>query len=88
MGGARVSNLTPALADEMQLDFFLTGVVITGIEAGSDARRFGFQTGDIVRQVNGVDIESPDELQFALDYSDGWDISALRGNRTMSVSIR
>jgi len=88
LGGARVANVTPALADEMQLDFFLTGVVITDIEAGSDARRFGFEAGDIVRQVNGVDIESPSELQTALDNSDGWDISALRGNRTMSVSIR
>jgi serine protease Do len=88
LGGARVANVTPALADEMQLDFFLAGVVITEIEGGSDASRFGFRTGDIIRQVNGVDIASPGALQIALDASDGWDISALRGNRTMSVSIR
>ncbi len=88
LGGARVANMTPALADEMQLDFFLTGVVVTGIEGASDARRFGFQTGDIIRQVNGIDIANPDALQTTLNSSEGWDISALRGNRTMSVSIR
>jgi Do/DeqQ family serine protease len=88
LGGARVANVTPALADELQLDFFLSGVVITAIEAGSDASRFGFQTGDIIRQVNGIDIISPAALQTALDFSEGWEISALRGNRTMSVSIR
>ena len=53
-------------------------LVVEGLE-----KRFGKK-----RAVNGVDIESPGELQFALDYSEGWDISALRGNRTMSVSIR
>ena len=72
----------------MRLDFFLTGVVVTGIEAASDSGRFGFQTGDIIRQVNGIDIASPNALQSALNSSEGWDISALRGNRTMSVSVR
>ncbi len=88
LSGARVANFTPALADEMQLDFFRTGVVITQIEGASDARRFGFQTGDIIRQVNGIDISNPGELQIALESFDAWEISALRGNRTMSLSIR
>ena len=88
LGGARVANITPALADELQLDFFLSGVVILGFEGTSDAARFGFQAGDIIREINGVDIDNPEELQAALNASDGWDISASRGNRTMSLSIR
>ena len=88
LGGARVANITPALADEMQLDFFLTGVVVTGIDGASGAGRVGFQTGDIIREVNGIEITSPGALQAALSASEGWDIAALRGNRTMSLSIR
>jgi len=88
LSGARVANMTPALADEMQLDFFLTGVVIMATGGGSEAARFGFQPGDILRQINNVDIDSPARLQEALDASRGWEIVALRGNRTMTLSIR
>jgi serine protease Do len=86
--GARVANVTPALADEMQLDLSVTGVVIVAIAANSEARRFGFQPGDIVREINGVEIDSPGTMQQVLDASQAWEFVALRGNRTMSLSIR
>src|SRR6202163_3919797 len=54
--GAKVANLSPALADELRLDSEVKGVAITEIENGSLAQSFGFQKGDIVVSVNNEKI--------------------------------
>ena len=46
--GAKVANLSPALADELRLDTESKGVVVTDVENGSTAQSFGLQKGDIV----------------------------------------
>src|SRR5262249_1804085 len=50
--GARVSNLSPALADSLRLDPSAQGVVIVDITNGSPAQSLGFQRGDLVLSVN------------------------------------
>jgi Do/DeqQ family serine protease len=45
MQGAHVANITPALADELQMDLMSTGVVVLSIDEGSAAGRFGFRVG-------------------------------------------
>ena len=50
--GATVSNLSPALADELRLDPSASGVAITDIADGSIAQSLGFQKGDLVLAVN------------------------------------
>jgi type II secretory pathway component PulC len=72
----------------MRLDFSQTGVVVIGIDGAGEARRFGFMVGDIVRDVNMVDVTSPNQLQQTLNASTGWDITVQRGNRTSTLSIR
>jgi S1-C subfamily serine protease len=71
MQGARVANITPALADEMQMDM-MAGVVVLAIADASQAERFGFEQGDIIRQINGARIETVAQLRRALDGADGW----------------
>jgi Do/DeqQ family serine protease len=88
LAGARVANLTPALADEMRMDFSLEGVVIISIDSAGEAPRFGFEVGDIIRAVNNIGIETPTQLQQTLNASQGWNITVQRGNRTSTVSIR
>jgi len=88
LSGARVANLTPALADEMRLDFSLSGVVVTAIDGAGEAPRFGFQVGDIIRAIGNTGIESPTQLQQVLNAAQGWNITVQRGNRTQTVSIR
>ena len=46
--GAKVANLSPAVAEELRLDYSTEGVVVTDVESGSVAQSFGFQKGDIV----------------------------------------
>ena len=46
--GAKVANLSPALADELRLDASTEGVVVVEIADGTLAQQFGFQRGDIV----------------------------------------
>ena len=86
--GARVANITPALADELQMDLMATGVVIVSIGDGSSAQRFGFRQGDVVRQVNNDRIENVAELRRALDSTDGWRLSLQRGGQTLNLAVR
>ena len=51
--GAKVANLSPALADELQLQNADEGVVIVDVDNGSYASNLGFQRGDVIVSVNG-----------------------------------
>ena len=86
MSGMVVANLSPAVADELNLDSGATGVAVMDVKG--PAQRF-FRKGDIVEQVNGVDIDSVATLQATLDQADsGWDIALNRGGRTLTLRIR
>ena len=88
MQGARVANITPALADEMQMDLMASGVVVIAIADGSAAERFGFEQGDVIRQINGARIGTVAELRRALDAAGGWQIALQRGSRLLNLAVR
>jgi len=88
MEGARVANITPALADELQMDLMATGVVVLAIDDSSSAERFGFRQGDIVRQVNNDRIANVAQLRRALDGADAWRITLQRGDQTLNLAVR
>ena len=54
--GAKVANLSPALADELRLDSSTEGVVVVDVADGTLAQQFGFQRGDVLLAVNGAKI--------------------------------
>ncbi len=84
--GAKVANLSPALADEMRLDPQTEGVVITGVTDGSAAQSVGFQKGDIVVSVNGQNIAKSSELERITNAgSRSWRITIQRGGQQISV---
>ncbi|HWM49222.1 MAG TPA: DegQ family serine endoprotease [Xanthobacteraceae bacterium] len=86
--GATVANLSPALAEELRLDFSSTGVAITGIGDGSIAQSLGFQKGDIVVSVNNTDIARTRDLErVTREPSRAWRITIQRGGRQMSVTF-
>ncbi|MGE0666361.1 MAG: Do family serine endopeptidase [Sphingomonadales bacterium] len=60
--GAKVANMSPALADELQLDIMDKGVIVLGIERGSPAHRSGLLPGDIFVSLNGTPVKSVAEL--------------------------
>jgi serine protease Do len=88
MQGARVANITPALADEMQMDLMASGVVVLAIADASAADRFGFEQGDVIRQVNGARIQTVAELRRALDSAGAWQIALQRGDRLLNLAVR
>jgi serine protease Do len=88
MQGARVANITPALADELQMDLMATGVVVVSIDDGSAAQRFGFRQGDVVRQVTNDRIANVAQLRQALDAADSWRLSLQRGDQMLNLAVR
>ena len=63
--GAKVANLSPALADELQLQNVDDGVVILDVDNGSYASNLGFQRGDVIEDVNGERIAKTRDLERA-----------------------
>jgi serine protease Do len=88
MQGARVANITPALADELQMDLMASGVVVVSIEDASPARRFGLRAGDVVREVNDDRIANVAQLTRALESADAWRIQLQRGDQTLNLAVR
>ncbi|MGC2086838.1 MAG: PDZ domain-containing protein, partial [Bradyrhizobium sp.] len=86
--GAKVANISPAVADELHLDADTEGVVV--LEPGEDttAANVGFQKGDIIMAVNGQKIVRTSELEkLSRDGSRIWRITLLRGGQQMNVTL-
>src|SRR6266403_1227136 len=87
--GARVSNLSPALAENLRLDPSTQGVEIVDIAAGSPAQSLGFQRGDLVLSVNNAKIAKTRDLErVAGQQSRRWSITIMRGGQQVSVELR
>src|SRR5882757_7098625 len=87
--GAKVSNLSPALADDLRLDPTVQGVVIVDIANGSPAQTLGFKRGDLVLSVNNAKIATTRDLErVAGQQSRRWSITIVRGGQQMSVEFR
>ncbi len=84
--GIIVANLSPAVADELGLIASATGVVITNVKDGSGQQFFA--KNDILRQVNGVPIDSVETLKRVLQLpSHGWTVSLQRGGQNLYVRL-
>jgi len=87
--GARVVNLSPAVAEELRIDSEAEGVVIIGVESGSSANVLGFRPGDIVLAVNGEKVSRTRDLErIAGRTSRQWNITILRGGQQLNVTLR
>jgi Do/DeqQ family serine protease len=84
--GAKVANISPALADELQLQNVDAGVVILDVDNGSYASNLGFQRGDVIQEVNGERIAKTADLARVSEAgSRTWRIVILRGGQKISV---
>jgi S1-C subfamily serine protease len=84
--GAKVANLSPALADELQLENADHGVVILDVANGSYASNLGFRRGDIILTVNDRKIDNTHELDRVAQSSNRtWRIVIRRGDRQISA---
>ncbi len=86
-GGVTISNLSPAVAEEIGLANDTLGVVVTGVENGP-GKRF-FLKGDIVLAVNGNKVTSVDDVRQLLESPPQfWDIAIMRNNRTLRIRLQ
>lgn len=86
--GAKVGNLSPALADELRLDPATEGVVVIEIAGGSPAQRLGFQRGDVVLVINEKKVETSKDLEkVTRDQNRTWQITILRGGRQVTAQF-
>jgi serine protease Do len=86
--GARVENISPAAATELQMDVMAHGVAIVSVNPNGIAANYGFQPGDIVRNINGTAINRVGELVRLLNGSNQWDMVIERGGRKLTLSVQ
>src|SRR5688572_17410511 len=86
--GAKVSNLSPALAEELRIDADLQGVIILDVAVGSPAQRLGFQRGDLINAVNGERIGRTRDLErISGQAARVWRITLTRDGRQRTVTL-
>ena len=85
--GAKVENLSPAAALDLQADLLARGVAILSVDPNSYSGNYGFQPGDIVRSVNGASINRVGDLTRALGGTSHWDLVIERGDRRLTLSV-
>jgi serine protease Do len=79
LSGAVVANLSPALAEELDLTGAWDGVIILKVARGSVADRLRFRPGDIIVAVNRQEVRDVTALDAALKRAkDSWRISFSR----------
>jgi Do/DeqQ family serine protease len=86
--GAKVANISPALADELRLDPSVEGVVVTDLADDGTAANVGFQKGDIILAVNNKRIAKTSDLErIAGESSRLWRITLVRGGQQIQVTL-
>jgi S1-C subfamily serine protease len=87
--GAKVANISPAVADELHLDADTEGVVVLEPGDGTTAANVGFQKGDVILAVNNQKIAKTAELDKVARESNAriWRIIVLRGGQQINVTL-
>jgi Do/DeqQ family serine protease len=91
--GAQVAELSPALADELGLDpvKYESGMLVYAVPSYTIAQRVGFQTGDIVKEINGVSVKTRKDLDAALKKADSegqWRMAIERNGERIEKTIQ
>ena len=87
--GATVANLSPRVADELDLPPTMKGVVVTAVAERSFAARFGLQPKDVVLTLNGKDVGSTKTLEaMAENARRGWRFEVERDGKRLSQVVR
>ena len=64
--GVTVQPLTPSLAERFQVPASTEGLAVTDVDPNGAAAEAGIRPGDVIRQVDGTNVRSADDLRSAL----------------------
>jgi serine protease Do len=88
LSGAQVANLSPALAEELDIPGAWSGVIITKIARASPAQRVRLRPGDILLAVNEHRISEVADIDGAVGSSkERWRISFRRAGQVRTMDI-
>ncbi|HET7745844.1 MAG TPA: PDZ domain-containing protein, partial [Vicinamibacteria bacterium] len=65
--GMTLRNLTPDVAERLELPRGTTGVVVMDVEPGEAAEDAGLQRGDLIMTVNGEDVDSVEDFRAEIE---------------------
>jgi Do/DeqQ family serine protease len=86
--GAKVANLSPALADELRLASSTEGVAVVDVADGTVAQSLGFQRGDVLLSVNNTKIAKTRDLEkVAQAGARVWRVIIQRGGQQISATF-
>jgi Do/DeqQ family serine protease len=84
--GAKVANVSPALAEQLRIDATSSGVVVVEVAGGSMAESYGFRQGDLILSVNNEDIARTRDLdRITRSGSRVWRVTIQRGGQRISA---
>ncbi len=87
--GARVANISPAIAQDIGVPDDSEGVIILGVNKGTTAARLGLMRGDIIVGINNQEIKSVNDLNDALNHpARAWRITINRGGNVITVVVQ
>jgi Do/DeqQ family serine protease len=87
--GAKVLNLSPAVAEELAYRGKAEGVIVGAVESGSLADEAGLRRGDVVLEVNGVAITSTRQLAGLAEARERyWQVVIERNGRIIRSQFR
>jgi serine protease Do len=85
--GMTLRNLTPDMAERLELPRNSKGVVVTAVEAGEAAEEAGLSRGDVIVSVNGGAVASVSEFEHEIDRARPDGVARLRVRRGTAYSF-
>jgi S1-C subfamily serine protease len=86
--GATLVNMSPAVADELQIEIADDGVVVADLDERSVAANVGFEKGDQIVAINGERLASTKDAERVIDRNSGyWEITVSRGGRVFTTVL-
>jgi len=88
LSGATLVNVSPAVADELQIDVSQDGVAVAELDENAVAARVGFQKGDQILAINGQRLSATKDVDRALRGGGPyWEITINRGGRVFTTVL-
>ncbi|WP_237477046.1 Do family serine endopeptidase [Lichenibacterium dinghuense] len=86
--GATVVNLSPAVADEMQINGARSGVVVSAVADDSNAAMTGIQKGDVIVGLDRAKVTSTRQFEKATGArQDFWHVTIDRGGQIIDSEV-
>ena len=85
LAGATLVNMSPAVAEEFQVDISDDGVIVSDLDEGGVAASVGFQKGDQIVAINGERLSSTKDVERLTQRGGYWELTINRGGRVFTT---